>query len=412
MAERPVPILEYLPGNCPDCARRVTDIPRPPVPVPDDFDWTARDFEGFRRVMLEDLAAADPERQRWTEADTELAVVEVLAAGLDRASHALDTLFAERFVATARMPRSLVLLLRMVDGLDPAYEALRAELTPGERIEYGFAPGTAQTEALVRVLSARPQLMGIARAAGLSRIGEFLSFVTLDSLAAFLETCPLVAKAMVRRRVETGVAVHEAVLLLRETGLRLHDRVAEIGGHRDAFGEWFVNERDRAVPPDQAVHPLLMLTQAQLDAFTIRSALTRICAPLLPLGTELRLTDGRRVGVFIRLCVHVDRNFYRSEVEAAVRQALSAQPGMLFDPARYGFGEAAYLSDIEQGLMACPGVVGVVVNRLQIAGRPETEATATGILRPRRNEALTLDPVTPNAETGYVLLTMEGGQVG
>ena len=62
--------------------------------------------------------------------------------------------------------------------------------------------------------------------------------------------------------------------------------------------------------------------------------------------------------------------------------------------------------------MACPGVAGVIISRFQIAGRPETEATLSGILRPQKNEALTLDPVNPNAETGYVLLSLQGGLVG
>ena len=412
MANRPQPVLEYLVDSCPDCARRTTTLPRDRVQIPDDFDWTARDFEGFRRVMLEDLAAANPERQRWTEADMELALVEVLAAGLDRASHALDTVFAERFVATARMPASMVALLRMIDGIDPAYEAVGAELTGAERLDYGFDGSTAQTEALTRALTSRPQLMDIARGAGLSRIGTFLSFVTLESLAEFLQGCPLISKAVVRRRLEAGQQIFEAVLLMRETGLRLHDRVAEIGPHHEAFLQWFLLERDRAIPPDQAVHPLLALTPAQLDSFTLRTALSRIVTPLLPLGTGLRLLDGRRVGVFIRLCLHVDRNFFRSEVEAAARQILSASPGQLFDPQHYGFGDAAYLSDLEQALMACPGVAGVIISRFQIAGRPETEATLSGILRPQKNEALTLDPVNPNAETGYVLLSLQGGLVG
>ena len=38
--------------------------------------------------------------------------------------------------------------------------------------------------------------------------------------------------------------------------------------------------------------------------------------------------------------------------------------------------------------------------------------TKFDILRPQKNEALTLDPVNPNAETGYVLLSLQGGLVG
>lgn len=412
MAERPVADLEFLSDGCPDCGRRQVTLPRAPVPVPDDFDWTVRDFEGFRRVMLEDLAAADPERQRWTEADMELTIVEVLAAGLDRASHTLDTMFAERFVATARMPHSLVLLLKMIDGVDPAFTAVGAELTETERALHGFDGSQDQIDALLSVLPVRPKLMDVARTAGLSQLDAILSFITLDDLARFLETCPLIAEVLVRWRMEGGFGVYEVVTLMTETGLRLHDRVDEIGPQQEAFTDWVLSERDRAVPPDQAVHPLLLLTPAVLASFTIRTALARIVQPLLPIGTGLRMIDGIRVGVFIRLCVHVSPNFYRSEVEAEVRQVLSAAPGQLFDLKAYGFGDVLYLSDVEEALMALAGVEGVLINRLQIAGRPSSDATLSGVLRPGPHEALTLDPTNPSSETGYVLLDLRGGQIG
>lgn len=413
MAERPVPTLEWLPDGCPDCGRRRVKLPADPVPVPDDFDWTVRDFEGFRRVMLEDLAAADPERLRWTQADMEVALVEVLAAGLDRASHALDTVFAERFVSTARMPRSLVLLLKMIDGIDPAFTAIRAELTETERKVHGFDGSTDQISALLAALQARPALIDVARAAGLSDLGSIQSFITLDDLADFLRACPMIAQVLVRWRVEGGFGVYEAVTLLTESTARLHDRIAELPPDAaDAMAAWIEAEKDRAIPPDQAIHPLLLLNTAALAPFELRTAISRVVTPLLPVGTRLRLIDGTRVGVFIRLCVHVAEGFYRSEVEEAVRHALSAAPGQVFDPARFGFGDVLVLSDLQESLMAIAGVAGVVVNRLQVAGRPESEASASGILRPGLYEALTLDPETPSSETGYVVLELRGGQVG
>lgn len=412
MADRPVPVLEFLDEGCPDCGRRVVDLPRDPVVVPDDFDWTARDFEGFRRIMLEDLAAADPERQRWTEADMEVAIVETLAAGLDRASHALDTVFAERFVQTARMPVSLVWLLDMIDGTDPAFEAVFAELTDEERVAYGFDGSTSKNDALRAALSARPQLMGTAKAGGLSELGKVVSLMRLEDLARFLDDCPLVAQAATRMRNEGGRSVYEAVLALNETNLRLHDLVSEIALGRTAFEEWVLAEKDAAIPPDQTLHPSNLLTSTVIQDFSIRSAMSRIVAPLLPLGTDLRLVDGIRVGIFLRLCVQVEQTYYRSEVEILVRRVLSIAPKGVFDPERLDFGGSIFLSDVEEALMAIPGVAGVLINRFQIAGRPASDATATGILRPGPAEVLTLDPTDPSSETGYVVLEMQGGRVG
>ena len=58
--------------------------------IADDFDWRARDYDSFRLFMMQELAYRFPDRRRWTPADIEVVIVELLAAALDRASHALD----------------------------------------------------------------------------------------------------------------------------------------------------------------------------------------------------------------------------------------------------------------------------------------------------------------------------------
>ncbi len=277
------------------------------------------------------------------------------------------------------------------------------------KFKYSSVP---QTEALITAMSARPALMDIARAAGMADLDRVESFILLEDLERFLDACPLIAVAKAHYRINGGFTVYEVVLLLNETGLRLHDRVAEIGPTKTAFEDWLLKEKDTIVPPDTADHPLLLIDRAALQPFSIRTALSRIVMPLLPIGTTLRLIDGVRIGIFIRLCVHVKPNFYRSEVEAAVRAKLSAAPGGVFDPENLGFGTSIILSDVEGALMSVVGVEGVLINRFQIVGRPDSDATATGVLTPRSTEALTLDPQDPSSETGYVVLRLEGGKVG
>lgn len=415
MATRPSLELEFDAEGCPDCGTRKAKLPGLPVALPDDFDWTARDFEGFRQFMLEDLAAADPERQRWTEADMEVVIVEVLAAGLDRASHALDGVFAERFPQTARLPSSLINLLRMIDGVDNAWSAVATQLVPQERDKYGFSGGGAQLDkvsSLKKALTARPQLMDVARVSGLSKLNEIVSFISLADLERFLESCPLITQVMVRYVNEGGLGIYEAVALFTESELRFHDLIAEIGAGRQAFIEFFQEEKERSIPPDQTVHPLRLIDEDVLLTSSIRTALTRLVEPLLPMGTRVRFSDGVRVGVFLRLCVHVEANYFRSEVEMAVREVLSTRPGQFFDPESHGFGDVIYLSDLQEALMKLAGVEGVVINRFQIVGRHGTDATASGVLVPELHEALTLDTDNPTSETGYVVLKMTGGQLG
>ena len=121
MAENPKITLEFG-GHCPDCAERRVSLP-PALPVAgDDFDWLVRDFDSFRRFMLEELAARYPERNRWTPGDLEVVLVEVLAAVLDQLSDMADRTAAEATLETARRPQSVRRLLSLI-GFDAAAEA-------------------------------------------------------------------------------------------------------------------------------------------------------------------------------------------------------------------------------------------------------------------------------------------------
>ena len=79
MAESPANRIVYGTG-CPDCAVHQVDLPQVLPQIGDDFDWDLRDHDSFRQFMLEALAARFPQRRRWTSADVEVALVEVLAS--------------------------------------------------------------------------------------------------------------------------------------------------------------------------------------------------------------------------------------------------------------------------------------------------------------------------------------------
>ncbi|MCX6629447.1 MAG: hypothetical protein NTW28_17655 [Candidatus Solibacter sp.] len=130
MAEAPGSDLTYE-GGCPDCGNRVTTLPTVLPDVGDDFDWLVRDYDGFRRFMLEELAARFPRRTAWTAADLEVMLVEALAARLDQLSDLLDRVTAESWLETARQPRSVRRLLAFI-GFDAVTDALaRGLMEPG-----------------------------------------------------------------------------------------------------------------------------------------------------------------------------------------------------------------------------------------------------------------------------------------
>jgi hypothetical protein len=90
-------------AGCPvrfDCAPR---DPCPPVPDSSDVrDYLAKDYDSFRRLMLDRLATTVP---GWTErnaADVEVTLVELLAFVADRLSYEQDAVATEAYLGTAR----------------------------------------------------------------------------------------------------------------------------------------------------------------------------------------------------------------------------------------------------------------------------------------------------------------------
>ena len=102
--------------ECPtdfDCA--------PTCPCPDepaaqpDIDYLARDYQGFRRLMLDRLALLTP---GWTErsaADLGITLVELLAYTADNLAYRQDAIANEAYLATARQRISVRRHARLVD---------------------------------------------------------------------------------------------------------------------------------------------------------------------------------------------------------------------------------------------------------------------------------------------------------
>ncbi|WP_217995907.1 hypothetical protein, partial [Kribbia dieselivorans] len=102
--------------ECPsdfDCAP-VDDCPPEPHTAP-AIDYLAKDYQGFRRLMLERMALLAPE---WTErnpADDGVALVEMLAYVADELSYRQDAVTTEAYLGTARSRVSLRRHARLVD---------------------------------------------------------------------------------------------------------------------------------------------------------------------------------------------------------------------------------------------------------------------------------------------------------
>jgi hypothetical protein len=96
---------DCAPDNC--CAPTVTPSP--------DINYLAKDYDGFRQVMLDRLATLVP---GWSEShvpDIGIAMVETLAYAADHLSYQQDAISTEAYIGTARSRISLRRHARLVD---------------------------------------------------------------------------------------------------------------------------------------------------------------------------------------------------------------------------------------------------------------------------------------------------------
>ncbi|GAC1382517.1 MAG: putative baseplate assembly protein [Marmoricola sp.] len=104
--------------ECPtdfDCLDAVVCEPDPPVKPP-SIDYLAKDFTGFRRIILERLAQLSPAWAERNVGDIGIALVELLAYTADELSWRQDAIATEAYLGTARSRRSLRRHARLVDS--------------------------------------------------------------------------------------------------------------------------------------------------------------------------------------------------------------------------------------------------------------------------------------------------------
>ncbi|QVQ26390.1 putative baseplate assembly protein [Achromobacter deleyi] len=103
-------------AGCPsefDCAdARACDPPAPPEPL---LDYLAKDYESFRRLMLDRLSQSMPDFTERNPADFTVALVETLAYAADHLSYAQDAVATEAYLDTARRRSSLRRHARLLD---------------------------------------------------------------------------------------------------------------------------------------------------------------------------------------------------------------------------------------------------------------------------------------------------------
>lgn len=137
-----------------DCDTGLDCEPDVPPPFPENYvdfpvDYTARDFQSFRRALLDYAAQRYPRWLDRLEADVGVMLVEVMSALGDELSYAQDRIAREAYLETASQRFSLRQLARLVDyePFDGQAASTWIDVTcqPGE--SGVIAPGTPITDA-------------------------------------------------------------------------------------------------------------------------------------------------------------------------------------------------------------------------------------------------------------------------
>lgn len=392
MADNPKTRLSFE-GRCPDCAERQIDLP-PPLPVVgDDFDWMVRDFDSFRRFMLEELAARFPERTRWTPADMEVVLLEVLAAVLDQLSDMADRVAAEAFLETARRPESVRRLLGLI-----GYDAATAAGLVDDSSD--MENGETREEKLERLWRQNRVLMDMARQEGPRAIHTQRRMVTVEDYANRLKEHPLVLRAHAWSEWSGSWTTIRVAVVLWNDSLLDQDEL----DYPIELQEMVNNFHFK-----QGLWPLVWEPESPP---TIRTALRSCLDAYRMLGQEVVLEDVLPVGIKMSLSIRVADNFFRSEVRHAVQDALGTGPGGFFEPGRLGFGDDLFAGDIFQVVMSLDGVKNVCLNRFKRFGDHYPDQADTGQIVLEELEIAVCNNDPANPERGFYNLSLHGGRKG
>lgn len=394
MADSPHMELRFQ-GSCPDCGVREVHLPAALPDAGDDFDWRVRDYDGFRIVMLEELSARFPERTRWTPADLEVVLVEIMATILDQLADMLDRVAAEAFLESARRPQTVRQLLEFI-GYDAIAAAKSTDQVPG------YLEGDAAVQALEDYWRGHPHAMGQAKRAGPREIHTQKRMVTTEDYAVRLREHPLVDGAHAWSEWSgSWFTVHLAVIASGNLEL---DTDTSLIGYAEELKARIVNFHEAVgiIAPDLYNTPspsVRMILRPYIDAFRM-------------VGQEVILQDPVYVGIYMSISVKVGPNHFHSEIRHAIAQALGHGPGGFFMLGKHGFGEDLYASDVIEALMALDGIEHVCLNRFKRIGSQYPDRVEAGFISLDGLEVALCNNEADDPASGYYRLKLHGGRRG
>jgi hypothetical protein len=132
-------------------------------------------------------------------------------------------------------------------------------------------------------------------------------------------------------------------------------------------------------------------------------------------GHDIELRPPRFVGLELAVEVCAKHGYFRTDVQNAVRDALSARvlpdgSRGFFHPANFTFGDDVYLSRLYAAIERVTGVDSVAIRKLVRFGQPQRDELDRGVLEIGPWEIARLDNDPSFAEHGVLTVTARGGK--
>lgn len=410
MANKPEVKLNFN-EDCGDCGKRTVNLPQSLPEIGDDFDWDIRDYDGFRIFMLEELAARFPERRSWMPADMEVVLIETLSVILDQLSDMHDRVMSESFLETARRPDSIRRLLQMIGYNPNLHIDIRMLAKIKTQAEINLMTDNAVTnQELARLWDHYPHLMNEAKQAGPRSIQQQRRMVTLEDYRNQLLDHPLVLDVDAYSRWTGSWNTHFLVIRLINN-LLLDDKLSK--------NNLVQNQDNLEIEFDLFIAQLEDFYQQQEIAKipsivdrTSRFMLQDIIQQQRMIGQEVILEDVKLVGIILSLSIRISGDFFRSQIEDAIRFALLNPLDGFFAASQLLFGEDVVASNIIEIIMAIDGVESLCINRLKRIGSIYADQSGSGRIILKGREVAVLEDNNQIPERGSLTIKLHGGNPG
>lgn len=400
--------------HCGPCGERITTMPELLPEIGDDFVWRVRDFSQFRQFMLEELAARFPDRKRWTTADIEVVIVEVLSASLDSLSDMADRVFAEGYLQTARRPDSLRRLLALI-----SYDAV-AQADALDQIDIDHVTDLdVANDLLDQYWADHPDAMEKARKAGPKSIRSQHRMVSSSDMVAQLSKHPLVSSVKTSQEW-TGSWFTQYLTILPSSAFLELDNDLDLDT-LFTLSEVSTDSPEQAkirVKLDSSLKVFNELCRLPVHKWnesgtpkysTARQILSRFVNLYRLVGQEFILLNAVQVGLTIGLNINIKSGHFQSEIKLEVQRRLTSRPGGFFESGKFGFGQDVFASDVIAELMHIPGVENICLVSFKRTGSQFRDQRHDGRIELSGSEVAVCenDPLQP--ELGYITLKFNGG---